>query len=68
VRVRVVERLGSDTIVYGNLADDTAICAAVDGLEKINAGDRIHFRIDPQSVHVFDMAGHAMRRLAAPEL
>ena len=68
VRVRVLERLGASTIVYGNLADDTPICAALDGLVKLQSGDQITLTVDPDAVHVFDTDGRALPRLAAPTL
>ena len=68
VTVRVVERLGADTIVYGNLPDKTPICAALDGLARITAGDQVKLAVDPAAVHAFDHQGRALPRLAAPEL
>lgn len=68
VRVRVIERLGSTTIVYGNLADGTPICAALDGLARIDAGQSIRLGVDPDAIHVFDAAGRALPRRAAPVL
>ena len=68
VRVRILERLGATTILYGNLEDGTQICAALDGLTKIQTGDRVTLSVDPDAVHVFDAGGRALPRLAAPEL
>ena len=68
VRVRVLERLGASTIVYGNLADGTPICAALDGLVRLQAGDQVTLTVGPDAVHVFDASGCALPRLAAPEL
>ncbi len=68
VNVRVVERLGADTIVYGKLVDDTPICASLDGLSKVTTGDQIALRVDPEAIHVFDMSGLSLQRLAAAEL
>jgi len=67
-KVRVVERLGADTIAYCNLVDGTPICAALDGLVKVRPGDQVTLAIDPAMVHVFTVEGDALRRLAAPEL
>ena len=67
VKVRVLERLGSATIVYGNLADGTPICAALDGLTKIEPGQSVSLSVSPEAIHLFDGQGHAMTRLAAPE-
>ncbi|WP_435141874.1 ABC transporter ATP-binding protein [Pseudopelagicola sp. nBUS_19] len=68
VRVRVLERLGATTIAYGNLADNTPICASLDGLVKLQAGDQVTLTVDPDAVHVFEKSGRALSRLAAPEL
>ena len=68
VWVRVLERLGASTILYGNLADNTPICAALDGLVKLQTGDQVTLTVDPDAVHVFDASGLALPRLAAPDL
>ena len=65
--VRVVERLGASTIVYGSTADDTSICAALDGLTRIAARDEIELAVDPASVHVFNMSGQALARRNSPD-
>lgn len=66
VLVRVVERLGATTIVYGSTADGTPICAAVGGLTPITARDDIELCVDPSSVHVFDAGGQAFPRRNSP--
>ncbi len=68
VAVRVIERLGASTIMYGNLEDGTAICAALDGLVRLSPGETVHLAIDPDTVHVFDAAGLALPRRTAPDL
>ena len=68
VNVRLLERLGASTILYGNLADKTPICAALDGLVKLQIGDQVTLSVDLDAVHVFDANGRALPRLAAPEL
>ena len=66
VSVRVVERLGATTIVYGSTADGTPICAALGGLTPIAARDQIELSVDAASVHVFDAGGQALPRQSAP--
>ena len=68
VRLRVLERLGAATIAYGNLADGTPICAALDGLARVAPGETIRLAVDPGAIHVFDATGRALPRLAAPVL
>ena len=66
VSVRVVERLGATTIVYGSTADGTPICAALHGLTPIDARDAIALSVNPASVHVFGAGGQALPRRNAP--
>ena len=66
IAVRVVERLGASTIVYGSTGDGTAICAALDGLTRIVARDRLELAVPPAAVHVFDANGRALPRRSAP--
>lgn len=68
IKIRVLERLGSTTIVYGNLLDGTLICASLDGSVKLEIGQTQRLSVDPDAVHVFDANGRALPRLAAPEL
>ena len=66
IAVRVVERLGASTIVYGSTADGAPICAALDGLTRIAARDDIELTVDAASVHVFDARGNALPRRNSP--
>ncbi len=68
IKIRIVERLGSITIVYGNLKDGTSICASLDGLVKLELGQTISLAVNPDTMHVFDAKGRALPRLAAPEI
>ena len=67
-KIRIVERLGSITIVYGNLQDGTAICASLEGSVKLTVGQSVRLAVEPDNVHVFDAQGRAMPRLCVPEL
>jgi multiple sugar transport system ATP-binding protein len=66
VSVRVVERLGATTIVYGSTTDGAPICAALGGLTPIAARDSIELSVDAASVHVFDAGGQALPRRSTP--
>ena len=66
ISVRVVERLGATTIVYGSTGDGAPICASLGGLTKIAARDAIELSVDPASVHVFDADGKALPRRNSP--
>lgn len=54
--VRVVEPLGSDTLVHLN-AGGAALVAKVQGIPLIRAGDKVGVRIDPAQLHLFDATG-----------
>lgn len=54
--VRVVEPLGSDTLVYLD-AGGVALVAKVQGIPLVRAGDRVGVRIDPNQLHLFDATG-----------
>ncbi len=68
ITVRVLERLGATTIVYGNLQDGTQICASLDGFVKFEVGQSVQLSVKPDAVHIFDDNGLALPRLAALEL
>lgn len=68
IKIRILERLGSTTIVYGDLQDGTTICASLDGLVKLKLGQIIQLSVDPDAVHIFNANGRALPRLAAPQL
>jgi ABC-type sugar transport system ATPase subunit len=54
--VRVVEPLGSDTLVHLD-AGGVAVVAKVQGIPLIRAGDKVGIRIDPMQLHLFDATG-----------
>jgi ABC-type sugar transport system ATPase subunit len=54
--VRVVEPLGSDTLVHLD-AGGAALVAKVQGIPLIRAGDKVGVRIDPMQLHLFDATG-----------
>jgi multiple sugar transport system ATP-binding protein len=53
MRVDVVERLGSDQFLYGQVGGDT-VTARVDPRMKVVPGDRVRLGLDTRSLHLFD--------------
>src|SRR5262249_29979457 len=51
--VDVVERLGSDQFLYGQIGGDT-VTARVDPRMKVTPGDRVRLGLDLRSLHLFD--------------
>lgn len=66
IRLRIVERLGGVTIVYGNLADGTPICASLDGGASFSGVQTVRLHYASTSLHAFDAQGAAFTRLQAP--
>lgn len=62
VSIRVVERLGAQTILYGETNDGTPICAALDGMTKFQTGGHVQLAVAPTQTHVFDTSGRALER------
>jgi multiple sugar transport system ATP-binding protein len=53
MKVDVVERLGSDQFLYGQVGGD-AVTARVDPKMKVEPGDRVRLGLDTRSIHLFD--------------
>jgi multiple sugar transport system ATP-binding protein len=53
VKVDVVERLGSDQFLYGQVGGDT-VTARVDPRMKVAPGDNVRLGLDLRSLHLFD--------------
>jgi multiple sugar transport system ATP-binding protein len=53
VQVRLVEPLGSDTLIHFDVAGASAI-ARVDPARKPKVGDRLSLRPMPDKIHLFD--------------
>ena len=62
--VDLVEALGADSLVHGQLAGDghgTAVTVRVDGARRIEAGETLALAIAPEHVHFFDPGtGHRL--------
>ena len=53
MKVDVVERLGSDQYLYGQVGDDS-ITARVDPRMKVSGGDTARLGLDVRALHLFD--------------
>jgi multiple sugar transport system ATP-binding protein len=51
--VDVVERLGSDQFLYGQVGSDS-VTARVDPKMKVEPGDKVRLGLDTRSLHLFD--------------
>lgn len=58
--VAVVERLGSETIVNGDLADGSTILAVLDGDRPLDIGSSVRFAFDSDKAVLFDDQGQAL--------
>ena len=54
MKVDVVERLGSDQYLYGQVGGDT-VTARVEPRLKVEPGDRVRLNLDARSLHLFDV-------------
>jgi multiple sugar transport system ATP-binding protein len=53
MKVDVVERLGSDQFLYGQVGSD-AVTARVDPKMKVDPGDTVKLGLDTRTLHLFD--------------
>ena len=68
MKVEVMERLGSSTLVYGSVSLNHKFCALLKGDALVGEGETIKLVASPSSFHVFDSNGDAMRRREVPEV
>ncbi len=55
LHVRVVEQLGADTLVHGNLGDTTVpMVLRLEGVQTLQAGGIVQLHIPQNALHVFD--------------
>ena len=57
VTVELVEALGADSLVHGQLeggGQDAAVTVRVDGARPVSAGETLHVAVAPEHVHFFD--------------
>jgi len=55
--VRLVEALGSETILHAKTPDGQHLLAVLSGQKGVAAGERVYLRFDPGMLHVFDRSG-----------
>lgn len=65
IRVRSVEQLGSDSYLYGQLADGTRLTVHNPGQTKVRAGDAVALGFAAGAVHLFDTGTGLSLREAA---
>ena len=63
---RLVERLGSLSLVHVDLDHGASLIAQVGGAEEIRPYQRIQLAIDPTYCHVFDETGRALEHKDRP--
>ncbi|WP_380058290.1 ABC transporter ATP-binding protein [Falsihalocynthiibacter sp. SS001] len=68
ISVKVLERLGGVSIVYGTISDGSRFCASLSGDARIQEGSTIKLALNAEDCHVFNMNGDVLRRQSAPEL
>ena len=52
--IDIIEKLGSDSIIYGRDKDGLSICHKESGNTKFNIGENINISIDVNNIHLFD--------------
>jgi multiple sugar transport system ATP-binding protein len=58
--VRLVEALGSETIVHTDTDDGRRLLVVLEGQHRIAAGEKIGLRIEKAHVHLFDAEGNRL--------
>ncbi len=58
----VIERLGSETVIYGATQGDVALCAVADGSVRMKAGEMRSLWLNPPDAHLFRADGSAFDR------
>ena len=59
-QLRVAEYLGSETMFYTNLDDDSEVAVKADGLASARPGEILNLQFPSNAVHVFDREGKAL--------
>ncbi len=52
--IDIIEKLGSDSIIYGKDKDGQSICYKESGNTKLNIGEVINISLDVDAIHIFD--------------
>ncbi|MBT9152711.1 MAG: sn-glycerol-3-phosphate import ATP-binding protein UgpC [Firmicutes bacterium] len=62
ITVKMVETLGAETIVYGELTGETTLIIRLAGSLRVALGARLELEIRPEHIHLFDPnSGNRMR-------
>ncbi|HEV2557889.1 MAG TPA: sn-glycerol-3-phosphate ABC transporter ATP-binding protein UgpC [Microvirga sp.] len=59
-KVRLTERLGSETMLYVDLGHEAEVVVRADGLSRVRPGDVVPVGLSKESCHVFDAGGNAV--------
>jgi multiple sugar transport system ATP-binding protein len=62
--VRLVEALGSETIVHTDLEDGRPLLAVLQGQHRLSAGEKVGLRIDREKTHLFGADGNRLEGAA----
>ena len=54
LNIDIIEKLGSDSIIYGKDKDGQSICYKESGNTKLNIGEVINISLDVDAIHIFD--------------
>ena len=58
----VVERLGNETVIYGETSNETSLCAVGDGNVRVQTGEAQMFSFSAVDTHLFRADGTAFER------
>jgi multiple sugar transport system ATP-binding protein len=64
LQVSLIEQLGGNTVLYGNLSAQQAVVVQVVGQSAIHRGDTVHVQLPPAACHVFDAKGLSLAPVA----
>jgi multiple sugar transport system ATP-binding protein len=59
-QVRLIEQLGSETMIYATLADGSELAVKADGLFRVEPGVEIEIGLPPAACHLFDAEGRTI--------
>jgi len=54
LNIDIIEKLGSDSIIYGSNKNGESICYKESGNTKLGIGENINISINADNIHVFD--------------
>lgn len=65
-QVKLVEALGSETVVHTTTANGDGMLAVLGGQHKVSAGETVHFRFDAADLHLFGADGLRIEAVTTP--